>query len=85
MKHIFWHTNKNDFSAQKPTLLKKQPNFICLKLNFEQKTRKSRFFCFLQPCLYAFILTYYKHFARTFDNLAPLANIQQRNGKVYNI
>jgi hypothetical protein len=41
MKNIICHTNNNDFSAQKPTLLKKQPNFICLKLNFEQKTPKN--------------------------------------------
>jgi hypothetical protein len=40
MKTIFCHTNNSDFSAQKPTLLKKQPNVICLKLNFEQKTLK---------------------------------------------
>ncbi len=42
MKNIFCHTNNNDFSAQKPTLLKKQPNVICLKFNFEQKIQKTQ-------------------------------------------
>jgi hypothetical protein len=42
MKNIICHTNDNDFSTQKPTLLKKQPNVICLKLNFEQKTQKTQ-------------------------------------------
>jgi hypothetical protein len=41
MKNIFCHANNNDFSAQKHTLLKKLPNVICLKLNFEQKTPKN--------------------------------------------
>jgi hypothetical protein len=41
MKNIFCYTNNNNFSAQKPILLEKQPNVICLKLNFEQKTQKT--------------------------------------------
>jgi hypothetical protein len=41
MKKKFCDTIINDFSDQKPTLLKKQPNVMCLKLNFEQKTEKN--------------------------------------------
>jgi hypothetical protein len=47
MINIFCHTYNNDFSAQKPNILKKQPNVICLKLNFEkkpEKTQKTGFF-----------------------------------------
>jgi hypothetical protein len=36
---------RNDFSAQKPIILKKQPN-LCLKLNFEQNTQKTSGFGF---------------------------------------
>ncbi len=37
----FCHTYHKDFSAEKPNILKKQPNFICFKLNFDQKPPKS--------------------------------------------
>ncbi len=49
------HTNNNDFSAQKPTLLKKQPNVTCLKLNFERKPQKTGFFGFFPTLIYVVI------------------------------
>jgi hypothetical protein len=57
MKNIFCHTNNNDFSAQKPTLLKKQPNVIKNWISNEKvekpkkpkKPPKTVFFGFFQP------------------------------------